>query len=231
MSTLLEVRRRMPRTNPNCTADRHGTAAAYTQAGCRCPEGREERRIREKRRRHGYDGGHTSVSGLGSARRVQALAVLGWTFEQIGARFPKPVSSRAIQKLAYQGDKRVHVATANRIDVIYRELSSRQGSSPITRARAKARGWLPPLAWDNIDDPDEEPRLGGEGSDLVDKVAIERALGGDRIRLTPAERHHAIHVAVARGVPATKAGRALGLSGSTSRHYASTPPPAAEVAA
>jgi len=220
---LVVVRRRPPRTNPDCSAPRHGTAAAYTQVGCRCPEAREERRIREKRRRYGRDGGHTSVPGLGTARRVQALAAIGWTFAEIGSRFPEPVGDRAVQKLIYHHDRRVHVATANRIALIYAELSGRPGPSPITRARAAARGWPPPLAWDDIDDPTETPNLGGDGDVCVDETAIERALAGDRVRLTRDEKQHAVHVAARRGINPSVAGRILGLSGSTARLYASTP--------
>jgi len=50
------------------------------------------------------------------------------------------------------------------------------------------------LAWDNIDDPAEQPQLGLTVDTEMDDVAIMRATYGDHVTLTKAERT----VAVAR---------------------------------
>lgn len=52
---------------------------------------------------------------------------------------------------------RVHVLTARRVDAVYRELCMKRGPSDNAREYAARKGWLPPLAWDEIDDP--SPRL------------------------------------------------------------------------
>ena len=57
---------------------------------------------------------------------------------------------------------------------------------------AKSRGWAPPLAWDNIDDPTEQPNLGATVDLEMDDVAIARATHGDRVHLTKPERVAAV---------------------------------------
>lgn len=168
------------------------------------------------------------VDALPSARMVRALFATGWSMPALAARLGW--HAQQLWEVADYKHAVVSVSTDRKIRDLFEELSATPGGSVKARNVAAQRGWLPPLAWDDIDDPNEKPRLDGDGGDLVDEVAIHRALNGDRVRLTPTERHHAIHVAVARGVPATKAGKVLGLSGSTARHYATTPPPRVEVA-
>ncbi|MCW2676750.1 MAG: hypothetical protein JWR70_1790, partial [Modestobacter sp.] len=71
------------------------------------------------------------------------------------------------------------------------------------RAHAVAQGWLPPLAWDNIDtDLRPQPAVATPPSQDVDEIAIERAVAGDGIAyqdLTPAEQEQVIHRLTERG--------------------------------
>lgn len=141
--------------NPNCTATRHGTRAAYHK-GCRCPHAREDRRIYDKRLREarqpaGY------VDATGARRRLQALNAIGWTFEDLAPRLhTKPSHLRAIARGAESAQK-LYRTTADRITDLYRQLAGVPGPSQISRSRAAAKGWLSPVWWDNIDDPDEQP--------------------------------------------------------------------------
>ena len=71
---------------------------------------------------------------------------------------------------------------------------------------AAQNGWLPPLAWDDIDtDPDPDPGLPDQLSadvDDLDEIAIERAVIGDGIRLeqlTPAEQEEVVRRLTERG--------------------------------
>ena len=72
------------------------------------------------------------------------------------------------------------------------------------RAFAAERGWLPPLAWDDID-TDPEPQHHArrvEKDDDLDEIAIERALAGDGVRLehlTSAEQEEVVRRLTERG--------------------------------
>ena len=88
----------------------------------------------------------------------------------------------------------VTAQTAHNVSALYEQLWDRrpprstddQRTFPdAARAPAAERGWLPPLAWDDIDtDPDPRHRAVPTGRDGdLDEVAIERALAGDGVRL------------------------------------------------
>lgn len=189
--TLQALKARRPRTNPDCPAPYHGTEAAAGHAGCRCQEAREERRIRNKRRRENRLVS-TRIDVTGTRRRLQALAVLGWRWADIAERMGG--SYQVPQALATTDQRTVHVHTARRVAATYRLLVDRTGPSHITRRRALAKGWVGPLAWRNIDNPAETPDQAGpveeDRGDSVDEVAVARTVHDTDLfhRLNPAER-------------------------------------------
>lgn len=93
------------------------------------------------------------VPSLGARRRVQALSVIGWSQGNIADLL-------GVTQQALANSLRTDVMTARvarRIRDIYAELEMNQGPSPRTRKHAAAQGWAPPAAWDDIDDPHEQP--------------------------------------------------------------------------
>lgn len=98
------------------------------------------------------------INGVGTRRRLQALVAIGWTQRLIGLELGV-VQSR-VKALTHQDGVTARVAFEVR-DVFDR-LSMTVGPSNQTRIRAAAKGWLPPLAWDDIDNPDEVPDLGAD---------------------------------------------------------------------
>ncbi len=92
------------------------------------------------------------IDATGTRRRLQALAVLGWTAAAIGERMGD-LSARHVQTLITR--ELVHRRTAAQVAAVYEQLSGTPGGSSITRSRAVAKGWAPPLGWDEgqIDDP------------------------------------------------------------------------------
>lgn len=93
------------------------------------------------------------VPALGARRRVQALSAIGWSQGHIAERL-------GISQQALANSLRTEVMTARvarRIRDIYSELEMSVGPSPRTRKRAAAQGWAPPAAWEDIDDPHEQP--------------------------------------------------------------------------
>lgn len=143
------------------------------------------------------------VSSRGMRRRIQALGTLGWAQTRL-ARMLGISQSRMGRILTGETDipAKLHNAAAALYEQLWRIPApdvTRYDKAVRTGALeyARARRWLPPMAWDDID-TDDEPALVDEES-VVDDVAIELALCGERVSLTQEERHLAIHLARERG--------------------------------
>lgn len=94
------------------------------------------------------------VDATGTRRRIQALMALGWPQALIGAELG--VKQRAVSN--WLARQYVTARNAKAVADLYDRLSMTPGPSEITRSRALARGWVPPLAWDDIDDPAATPQ-------------------------------------------------------------------------
>ena len=143
------------------------------------------RKLNRLRREEGRPG---LVPALGTVRRLQALQAIGYGYPRLARETGIP--EKSLRNPTYRGSW-VYRATAEAVAVAYERLCMTPLDGPYARRSrnmAANKGWLPPLAWDAIDDPDERPNH--RARDLEpDDVAIERALSGDfDIRLTRAER-------------------------------------------
>jgi len=94
---------------------------------------------------------------VGTRRRIRALGRVGYSTYFIADQLN--TSQNVIWELANRR-KYVWGTTADRIAELYDRLSMTVGPSRTSIARATAKGWPSPLAWDNIDDPDEQPNMG-----------------------------------------------------------------------
>jgi lambda repressor-like predicted transcriptional regulator len=163
----------------------------------------------------GQAGGH--VPRVGAVRRVQALLAMGWRHKDLAAAGAQHTAGL----LCGDGD----LVTAQRwrqVRDVYEALSMAPGPSARTRARAHALGYAPPLAWDEetIDDPAARPQgqaRRGTGPDVVDAVAVDRAVGGVGVvpPLTVAERREAVRALAAAGVSDVRIGARLQVSDRT----------------
>lgn len=119
------------------------------------------------------------VSGLATSRRLQALARLGWCFTDIGAEIG--VSGQLISKWA--GTATINYRATLLIKDVYERLSMAlpPDDAITTRQRrlAESKMWPPPLAWDNIDDPNEKPKNNTTGIRGVDWVQVKAATSGE----------------------------------------------------
>lgn len=121
----------------------------------------------------------------------------------------------------------VRPGTVDRIAALFRRLAMLPGPSKVARTVARRNGWVPPLAWDDIDSPDATPCLDGSGVDVVDELLVERALAGDRVELTDAELVAALQMGAAHGVPVTVLAARFGLNAvAAKRMVAGELPPA-----
>ncbi|MDQ3383539.1 MAG: zonular occludens toxin domain-containing protein [Actinomycetota bacterium] len=160
------------------------------------------------------------VPAVGTRRRLQALAAVGWSLPVLALRVGR--TPRNLRRTLTSPT--VTVGTARSITVLYDELrhltpprrtpQERAGAEQ-ARTYARQHGWLPPRAWDDIDsdpDSDEQDLDIEEPADVLDEIAVERAMQGDRVRLTGAERDEAITRLTARGVSACRIAELLGTS-------------------
>lgn len=200
-----------------CQAKRHGTETAYVVDKCRCPEARAARCRGQKLAR--YEKLHNNprrVDAIGSRRRVHALMRLGHNGATIAAAAGIPSADSMLQSIS---NRWVNRGTAARIRAAYDQLSMALGSSNKTRGRAIARGWLPPIAWDDdtIDDPNAQPML--EQHVDVDEVAVRRALSGDRPEsMRRAEILEAIRLGHQQGLDDVTLGERLGMATNAVQH-------------
>jgi hypothetical protein len=144
-------------------------------------------------------GGHY-ISAVGSRRRLQALVAIGYSFERIEKHLGGYGRSN-MRILAYENRPWITSDVALRIKAAFDELSMKlpdaptrvhQGAITKARNRAKARGWVPPLAWDEdtIDDPNAKPAgltAPARVSEDIDEAAVLRRMNGERVHLTKYE--------------------------------------------
>lgn len=161
---------------------------------------------------------------LGARRRLQALACHGFDTTQLqGASGISFVTLAAIRRGA---TTRVSAVHHHRIADVYEGLCGGFGTSPAAVARGRRLGWVPPLGWDDIDDPTEHPVTGTalhvtRDDQVLDQVAVARATTGDQVRLTVAERTAAIAILAARGCSDAQIAALLGCTDRTvQRHRA-----------
>jgi hypothetical protein len=132
----------------------------------------------------------TLVPAEGAVRRVRALMALGWRHEDL-----TPLIGRTSSHLVSARYPRINALDWRIIDAAYEKLSGTPGPSAGTRTRAAAQGFLPPLAWDDIDAPGR-PNWRIKHADLTfDRVTVQRIISGDwRMPSTRADRLEVLRV-------------------------------------
>lgn len=164
------------------------------------------------------DGGRVSASG--TRRRLQALAAVGWSSTELAKLLGK--DPRVVARTQYA--ETVTGRTARTVRDLYERLwdqappestATEKMSASRARTRAQRRGWVPPLAWDDetIDDPAARPNtLDDRDWDeaLIDEVAVELALTGERVNLSDAEFAEVVRIGTERGMSAAELAEATG---------------------
>ncbi|NUQ98254.1 MAG: hypothetical protein HOY79_17480 [Streptomyces sp.] len=90
-----------------------------------------------------------------SIRRLRALIAAGHSTRAL--REAGRVNKQTLSALITGAQPTVTIRTARSIAELYDRISMTVGDSVLSRNRAARNGWAPPLAWINIDDPDEDP--------------------------------------------------------------------------
>lgn len=139
------------------------------------------------------------IDATGTRRRIEALQCSGysqsWIAERIGM---DPPNFARVAKC-----DRVKVSTRNSIAAVFDEFVLVPRSSDVWHERtsisrtlnhARRSGFVPALAWDDIDF-DVSPAVAD--GDVIDDIAVELASSGVQVRLTPLERREAVRRAYA----------------------------------
>lgn len=140
-----------------CPSGTHDTYSGYRR-GCRSGAATEGRRLYNKRWREGRNPPRL-VSPVGVARRIQACDAVGHTGGELAAALG--VTRGRIAELRTSKYPRMNVALPERIVPILDRLAMRPPPwSPVRLKHlswARRQGFVPLLAWDDIDDPAEQP--------------------------------------------------------------------------
>lgn len=139
-------------------------------------------------------GPHTLIPSRGVQRRIQALATNGWCIQAIATRLGLSRATLSHTIWRTHVEVRTHRAIADAYEQLWNTEPPRTGQYADRTIRktidhADRLGWLPPLAWDDIDNDPEPPA--GEAAG-IDEIAIALAVHGERVKLTREERHIAV---------------------------------------
>lgn len=173
-----------------CKGTRHGTRQAYLKSNCRCEDARRATTSYRKRLAAGLQPSGV-VSVIPSRRRLQALQAIGWRLRVdlqprlgVGVNLERTMITRTLAK---------------KIADLYDDLQGRPGPSDRARVLSRARGYVPPLAWEDIDDLDEVPNLGGRDY-LHDDTVVRMLIAGQKVEAHTPDRIEAVRQLIEMGV-------------------------------
>lgn len=99
------------------------------------------------------------VASVGTTRRLRGLSWMGWSSREV-TRFLGLNDKNGLSKLYSGQHTQVTAGRARAIADIFDRLALTLGPNLIARRMAIEKGWAPPLAWMNPDDPNEMPDPG-----------------------------------------------------------------------
>lgn len=98
------------------------------------------------------------VDATGTARRIQALVAMGWPQSLIATELN--TAQNAVSAMALR--EKVTAERAIAVRELFGRWAMTPGPSNVSRTRARSKGWVTILGWNDIDDPNETPDLGAD---------------------------------------------------------------------
>lgn len=140
--------------------------------------------------------GGARIPARGTHRRLQALVARGWSQSKLADRLGVERGNFGTMMSREHVTADLHRRAERLFEELWDQLPPNEEwrdkiAYTRTVAYAKQRRWLPPLAWDDIDN-DVEPPVADDEKVGVDEMAVELAIIGERVRLTPAERRECV---------------------------------------
>lgn len=170
----------------------------------------EERQYRAEYRKRVYlQREPAMVDAIGTRRRLQALMAAGWSGPELSRRVGRSRSwagdsmvNRKVTRVKRELVKRLYDELWDKTPPM--ETSMQRHDAAYAQMAARRNGWLPPAAWDDdsIDDRNAAPARVYE-ENVIDYVAVKRAMDGRDVELTPAELDAAIAALLRQGVTQT----------------------------
>lgn len=161
------------------------------------------------------------VDPASTIRRIQALAAFGYSLnkqaELLGINGPQYaliLDQMKITRATYLKVRQLY----ERLELVPAVANSRTEQSGITRSirRAKANGWLPPLAWDDIENGIVGPEAEEQTLDLAKLAQIN---DGHKMKLNRMELKELVIKLHRQGLSALEIDRRLGKKPSTTTKY------------
>lgn len=140
------------------------------------------------------------VGAYAARRRLQGLARQGYDLQAIadatGIGFSTLAEIRRREHAEFVR-ARFHIAIRDYAESVGIDV----GPSPAARLHAERKGWPALLAWNNVDDPNEQPDTGTDhrSRDDIDEAVVLRVMAGDRLPMTIAERREVVRRLTAAG--------------------------------
>lgn len=144
------------------------------------------------------------------SRMVQALAAIGWSLTDQARELGCIVQQ--VARIAHATQPTVTDRRAQAVRAMFERLCGTPGPSKRARTESVRRQWRPPLAWDDIDDPDAGLARDEVDEAEIDEVAVERALAGERLELTDAEVVVVLRMGAGRGLTVSALAAQLGIN-------------------
>lgn len=160
------------------------------------------------------------VPALGVTRRLRALAAIGYGTQELADR--RGCAQQLVAKYRAGFYDNLLRVNAEKWCALYDELHMLPGPSQRARNHAAREGWGSPLAWDDIDDPDETPQAAPADDEpdenLLHAFLAERPPAWSR--LTEADRVFLLGALRARGYTCSTVARQLNAAhGSVKRYW------------
>lgn len=136
------------------------------------------------------------IPARGARRRLQALVRQGWSQRRLARHLDMRYAQLGYILHNTPGiTVRMHIRIARLFDELWDKIPPHQATGDLSAYNrsvnyGKAHGWHPPLAWDDIDLDDGPATV----EHVTDDDALNRAINGEDVTITPKQRREAVEV-------------------------------------
>jgi hypothetical protein len=155
------------------------------------------------------------ILNVGCRRRLEALQYNGWSSQQLATHMGIGNGSRIRE---FMSAPVIKWDTHRRVQALFDELWDQDGGTLKSKKHAQRHGFVPALAWNDIDDPKDTPDIQGspEPDKHVDEVLLRRILHGQhRGEIPKPERTAVLDYAVENGWSGAQVATILNLKKTT----------------